>query len=151
MGTDIEGQETYAKKDIALSNERSKDSIADVMGEFGKWQVQKIVLVFLISVPGLATIFSVPFVFYKTKFECAEPTLDIEGIAVSPLNSINEIKDIHQGNISSQIQNRTFQNGCEVNCNSYGYDRSFWQQSVIMEWDLVCDQSYLLGNIRKTR
>ena len=151
MGTDIEGQETYAKKDIALSNERSKDSIADVMGEFGKWQVQKIVLVFLISVPGLATIFSVPFVFYKTKFECAEPTLDIEGIAVSPLNSINEIKDIHQGNISSHFQNRTFQNGCEVNCNSYGYDRSFWQQSVIMEWDLVCDQSYLLGNIRKTR
>ena len=151
MGTDIEGQETYAKKDIALSNEKSKDSIADVMGEFGKWQVQKIVLVFLISVPGLATIFSVPFVFYKTKFECAEPTFGIEEIAVGPLNSITEIKDIHQDNISSEIQNRTFQNGCEVSCNSYEYDRSFWQQSVIMEWDLVCDQSYLLGNIRKTR
>ena len=151
MGTDIEGQETYDKKDIALSNEKSKDSIADVMGEFGKWQVQKIVLVFLISVPGLATIFSVPFVFYKTKFECAEPTFGIEEIAVGPLNSITEIKDIHQDNISSEIQNRTFQNGCEVSCNSYEYDRSFWQQSVIMEWDLVCDQSYLLGNIRKTR
>ena len=155
MSTDIEGQGSYAKKDLALSNETSKDSIADVMGEFGKWQVQKIMLVFLISVPGLATIFSVPFVFYKTKFECNEPTIGIEGIAVGSLNSIsrislNDIRYIQQDNISSQIQNQTFQNGCEVNCNSYEYDRSFWQQSVIMEWDLVCDQSYLLGNINKT-
>ena len=149
MSTDIEGQGSYAKKDLALSNEKSKDSIADVMGEFGKWQVQKIALVFLISVPGLATIFSVPFVFYKTKFECNEPTIGIEGIAVSSLNSINEIKYIHQDNISSQIQNQTFRHECDVNCNSYGYDRSFWQQSVIMEWDLVCDQSYLLGNFCK--
>ena len=148
MSTDIE-QGSYAKKDLALSNETSKDSIADVMGEFGKWQVQKIMLVFLISVPGLATIFSVPFVFYKTKFECNEPTIGIEGIAVGSLNSINDIKYIQQDNISSQIQNQTFQNGCEVNCNSYEYDRSFWQQSVIMEWDLVCDQSYLLGNFCK--
>ena len=149
MGSDIEGQGTYTTNDAALSNEISKDSIADVMGEFGKWQVQKIALVFLISVPGLATIFSVPFVFYKTKFECNEPTVGIEGIAVSSLNSINEIKYIRQDNISSQIQNQTFQNGCKVSCNSYEYDRSFWQQSVIMEWDLVCDQSYLLGNFCK--
>ena len=150
MGTDIEGQGIDAKKDVAPPNEISKDSIADVMGEFGKWQVQKIILVFLISVPGLATIFSVPFVFYKTNFECNEPTIGIEGIAVSSVDSINEIKYIHQDNISSQIQNQTFQNGCGVSCNSYAYDRSFWQQSVIMEWDLVCDQSYLLGNINKT-
>ena len=149
MSTDIEGQGSYAKKDLALSNEKSKDSIADVMGEFGKWQVQKIALVFLISVPGLATIFSVPFVFYKTKFECTEPSMGIEGIAVSPLDSVNEIKYTREGNNSSQIQNQTFRHECDVNCNSYGYDRSFWQQSVIMEWGLVCDQSYLLGNFCK--
>ena len=149
MSTNIEGQGSFPKKDLVLSNETSKDSIADVIGEFGKWQVQKIILVFLISVPGLATIFSVPFVFYKTKFECNEPSIGIEGIAVSSLNSINDIKYMKQDNITSQIQNQTFQNGCEVKCNSYEYDRSFWQQSVIMEWNLVCDQSYLLGNIHK--
>ena len=41
----------------------SNDAIADIVGDIGKWQVQKIILVFLISVPGLALMFSVPFVF----------------------------------------------------------------------------------------
>ena len=147
MGNDIENQEICASKDSNISNEMSKDSIANVIGEFGKWQVQKIALVFLISVPGLAMIFSVPFVFYKTKFECVEPNLVLDGIPYNLSDGLSEITGLDGENTSFKTQNQSFQSICEVKCNKYGYDQSFWHQSVIMEWDLVCENSYLLGNL----
>ena len=49
-----------------MSTEKSSnDPIADIIGDVGRWQIRRILLLFLISIPGLAMIFSVPFVFNK--------------------------------------------------------------------------------------
>ena len=145
MGKDIENQETHNNNNSTNSDVKSKDPIADIIGEFGKWQVQKIILMFLISVPGLAMIFSVPFVFYKTEYGCVESNSILVGASNDSIISLNESQVLYQGNISIPITKNVIQNGCGIKCNQFEYDRSFWQQSAIMEWNLVCDQSYLAG------
>ena len=145
MGKDIENQDIYNNNNSINTEGNSKDPIANVIGDFGRWQVQKIILVFLISVPGLAMIFSVPFVFYKTEYGCVESNSMVVGALNDSIISLNESHTLHQHNISIPIQKRALRNGCGIICNQFEYDRSFWQQSAIMEWSLVCDQSYLAG------
>ena len=145
MRKDIENPDIYSNNNSINTDVKSKDQIADVIGDFGKWQVQKIILVFLISVPGLAMIFSVPFVFYKTEYGCVESKSVLVGALNDSINSLKESQVLHQDNISKPLQKGVHRNGCGINCNQFEYDRSFWQQSVIMEWNLVCDQSYLAG------
>ena len=145
MKKDIENQEVHINKKSTISDRKSRDPIADVIGDFGKWQVQKIILMFLISVPGLAMIFSVPFVFYKTEYGCVESNSILDGALNDSIKSLDEPQVLYQGNITIPIQKRAQQNGCEISCNQFEYDRSFWQQSVIMEWNLVCDHNYLAG------
>ena len=145
MKKDIENQEIHNNKKSTISDRKSRDPIADVIGDFGRWQVQKIILVFLISVPGLAMIFSVPFVFYKTEYGCVESNSMVVGALNDSIISLNEPKVLHHDNFSIPVQKGVHQNGCGINCKQFEYDRSFWQQTVIMEWNLVCDQSYLAG------
>lgn len=32
---------------------------------------------------------------------------------------------------------------CIPGCQSYGFDHSFWQATMITEWDLVCEDKWL--------
>ena len=43
----------------------NKDQIVTVIGEKGMWQFEKSLIVFLVSIPGLAHIFLTPFLFPK--------------------------------------------------------------------------------------
>ena len=49
----------------------NKDQIVTVIGEKGMWQFEKSLIVFLVSIPGLAHIFLTPFLFPKTDFWCS--------------------------------------------------------------------------------
>ena len=50
----------------------SKDQIVEVIGETGRWQLEKILIVFLVSIPGLAHIFVSAFVAPKQDFWCED-------------------------------------------------------------------------------
>ena len=50
----------------------NKDQIVAVIGEKGMWQFEKSLIVFLVSIPGLAHIFLTPFLFPKTDFWCSD-------------------------------------------------------------------------------
>jgi len=95
-----------------VSSKQSQDQIISVIGETGKWQLQRIAIVFLVSIPGLAHIFVSPFSMPKTTFWCSE------------------------------LGNQT-QNNCSIPCTDYQFDMSFWQETLISEYDLVCERSYL--------
>ena len=98
---------------------------------------------FLIRMPGLAMIFSVPFIFYKTDYGCVDGNYVLDRISNVSSNISNEVQEPLYQNLTLPTVKGKFQNSCEIKCNKFSYDRSFWQQSVIMEWDLVCDHNYL--------
>jgi len=101
------------------SDEAPKDQIVEVIGETGRWQLEKILIVFLVSIPGLAHIFVSAFVAPNRDFWCADD-----------LDSFNTMPD-------------HIKNNCSISCTKYAYDDTFWEETIVSEWDLVCGSSSL--------
>ena len=55
-----------------IPDEPPQDQIVAVIGETGRWQLEKILIVFLVSIPGLAHIFVSAFVAPKRDFWCID-------------------------------------------------------------------------------
>ena len=108
----------------------SNDAIADIVGDIGKWQVQKIILVFLISVPGLALMFSVPFVFYKTDFWCDESAIPNMSSYQASLNEYSEEVASSKNTSLSVVPLNNTVNTCSMICTKYGYDRTVWAHGI---------------------
>ena len=100
---------------------KSKDVIGSIIGDIGKWQITRIILLFLISMPGISLIFSMPFVFTSTQFWCKDDLTD------------------------SVAKNLTGHTACNIGCEQYEYDRSYWTNTIKMEFDLVCEREYLVS------
>jgi len=113
------------------------DQITAVIGEVGKWQVSKIILVFIAAAPGLAHIFHSAFITPKTKFWCASVELDNQTVP-APYDISNVEKIDVNGTIEKRYPNITGQ--CMDNCVDYDHDHSFWVETMVTEWDLVCDR-----------
>ena len=86
-----------------------------MIGDVGRYQVTRFILVMLVSIPGLCHVYAVIFSTIKTDFWC-------EG---GPLN--NDTR-----------------NQCSDNCSSYSFDTSFWDRTLISEYQLVCSRKPLL-------
>ena len=94
---------------------KESDVISSAIGDVGRYQVTRFILILLISVPGLCHIFAVIFSTVKTDFWCND----------LPLN--NDTK-----------------NECIEGCGSYAFDTSFWKRTLIMDYELVCSRGPLL-------
>ncbi|XP_023332421.1 organic cation transporter protein [Eurytemora carolleeae] len=101
--------------------EACEDQIISLIGETGRWQLERIGIVFLVSIPGLAHIFMSPFAMPKTDFWCVET--ESSGVHV------------HQDNLTK--------NECLDSCTSFEYDLSFWEETIISDYNLVCEASPL--------
>ena len=119
----MDGEDNKEKEIFCVNNtehvakdELSKDPIAEIIGDVGKWQIQRILLLFVISLPGLALIFSVPFVFNKTDFWCDQNIDD----------NINSQKATLMG--AKQLGNNTVKNQCMDNCKKYIFDATEWKK-----------------------
>ena len=55
-----------------ISTNNSKDQIVNVIGDIGWWQIEKSLIVFVVSIPGLAHIFLTPFLMPKSDFWCED-------------------------------------------------------------------------------
>jgi len=120
--------------DPALPDSKPKaptDQITAVIGEVGRWQVEKILLVFIAAAPGLAHIFHSAFITPKTKAWCA--IAETDGAE-------------YETEYSYEYMKKKFPNSTELcmdNCVDYEHDHSFWVSTMVTEWDLVCERKYL--------
>jgi hypothetical protein len=96
----------------------AKDPISAIIGNIGRWQIQGIVIAILISIPGLCHIYCVVFGTVRTDFWCADG--------------------------GAELTNGT-RNECVDGCSEYKFDISFWTNTIPMEFELVCDRAYLVG------
>jgi len=113
------------------------DQITNVIGEVGRWQVEKVLLVFIVAAPGLAHIFHSAFITPKTKYWC-ELAQDQDGNEYAPYD-FNEVrKEEINGTYEKLYPNNT--GICMDNCLDYNHDHSFWAHTMVTEWDLVCER-----------
>jgi hypothetical protein len=114
----MNGDAGRALKGDAEMESPDKDPIATVIGDIGRWQLQRIAVVFLVSMPGLCHIFCVVFGTVKVDYWCAD---------------------------NDAILNNDTRNECVENCSVYRFDNSEWQNTIQMEYGLVCDRAPLVG------
>ncbi|XP_040570965.1 organic cation transporter protein [Lepeophtheirus salmonis] len=94
---------------------KSEDSIGIIIGNIGKWQIQRIIANLLISLPGIAQIFvGAVFSMQIPDFRCMD-------------------------NSSS-----SYSKNCSKECTKYEYDTSFWTETVPMKFDMICGSDYLI-------
>ncbi|XP_067642384.1 organic cation transporter protein-like [Eurosta solidaginis] len=90
------------------------DPVIAILGsDLGRWQLMVCLWIFLSKFPTGWVQISMTFLSAAVKVTC---------------------KDGSGGNVTDI---------CEANCKEYEYDRSTFEQTVIMEWDLVCDREWL--------
>jgi len=125
------------------------DQITNIIGEVGRWQLEKILIVFIAAAPGLAHIFHAGFITPKQKFWCAE-AMDKNGDIVEPPWEVEyEVNEtytkhywVYPGNLTDKSDKKLLGH-CIPGCVDYEFDHSFWVSTMITEWDLVCERSWL--------
>lgn len=101
-----------------------EDVFSILLGHFGKWQLIIFLSVFLIKLSSgwvqMAILFLTPkIVYWCEEFKTNDTNFDSVGRIV--------------------VSNGT----CYEDCVKYGYDPSPFQNTIISEWDLVCDKSWM--------
>jgi len=72
------------EKEPAIEKPAPKgDQITAVIGEVGRWQLEKILIVFIAAAPGLAHIFHAGFITPKQRFWCKQ-AMDEAGLDIPP-------------------------------------------------------------------
>jgi len=128
-----------------------QDQITAVIGEVGKWQIEKVLLIFIAAAPGLAHIFHASFITPKQKFWCNAAEYPNGTINYPPwaFTETREDKKTHEtytvdhlvwpGNMTETKKPLGL---CIPGCVDFGFDDT-WEATMITEWDLVCDRSWL--------
>lgn len=97
-----------------VENQTNDDPITKAIGGIGKWQIWICAVIFLV------------------KFPIAWHQMSIIFLA-PPMNFTCSIDD----NIT------VYDNQCNANCSGYAYDHSVFQETIVSQWDLVCDREWL--------
>jgi hypothetical protein len=95
------------------TRKQEEDPLTKAIGGIGKWQIWICFVVFLVKFPVAWHQMSIIFLAPPMNFSCA----------------INHTED--------------FDNTCYANCTDYKYDHSTFQETIISEWNLVCDRAWL--------
>lgn len=90
-----------------------EDPLTKAIGAIGKWQIWICFVVFLVKFPVAWHQMSIIFLAPPTNFTCSS---DNSGV---------------------------FDNHCHANCTDYEYDHSVFDETIISEWNLVCDRAWL--------
>ena len=91
---------------------------------------------------GLAHIFHAGFITPKQKFWCAQ-ALDENGVDIPPPWTVeyqNQSIEVFPGNMT---EDKKMLGHCIPGCVDYEFDPSFWEATMVTEWDLVCENTWL--------
>ncbi|VVC94746.1 unnamed protein product [Leptidea sinapis] len=122
-----------------VSSPKTEDGIAKLIGQFGRWQFIVFSTVSLVKLSSgwvqMAILFLTPqFTFWCSEFKNITLT-DLTGKAAMLNESSNTFKQL-EGQI---VANST----CYKNCSKYSYNLSPFDNTIISEWDLVCERAWL--------
>ena len=91
---------------------------------------------------GLAHIFHASFITPKQRFWCS--AVEEEGESVPPPWTVEynetDTLEVWPGNTSVSKKVMGY---CVPECVDYEFDHSFWVSTMVTEWDLVCERSWL--------
>ena len=77
-----------------------------MVGQVGRWQLEKAAMVFLISIPGLAHIFLTPFLMPATDFWCGDLVTGSQAFNDSKVGTTAFTPTLTSPNCSEQLQYR---------------------------------------------
>lgn len=100
-------------KDVENQREDG-DVITKAIGSIGKWQIWVCFVVFLVKFPVAWHQMSIIFLAPPMNFTCVS----------SPVPEVQE-------------------NTCYGNCTKYEYDHSVFKETIISQWDLICEREWL--------
>ncbi|XP_032516727.1 organic cation transporter protein-like isoform X2 [Danaus plexippus] len=143
------------EKHPEVTNEDDSDVVSTIIGDYGRWQLLMTFLLSLFSFPCTFHIYLPTFTAKATKFWCQRP----ENLSSLPVDDwINysqpvdacSIRILPAGITVESILNNTaplldsFQK-----CTQWEYDKSEVGETIISEWNLVCDNANLtsLGEV----
>ncbi|XP_031333459.1 organic cation transporter protein-like [Photinus pyralis] len=130
---------------------KKSDILTTTIGSFGKWQFRIVVLMSLLKIPiawvQLGIVFIAP---TTTEFWC-KPPKQFMNLSKSEWKSMISVND-DLLNITKISSSCFMKNVVEPNSDNliipckwgYEYNRTEMSSSIISEWDLVCDKSFLV-------
>ncbi|KOB70676.1 putative organic cation transporter [Operophtera brumata] len=100
-------------KDVENQN-ATEDPLTKAIGAIGKWQIWICLVVFLVKFPVAWHQMSIIFLAPPMNFTCSDAG-----------------------------QSKVFDSVCQANCSHYEYDNSVFHETIVSEWDLICDRQWL--------
>ncbi|XP_018911772.2 organic cation transporter protein [Bemisia tabaci] len=102
-----------------------EDPVEKLIGEFGPWQARLGLLMALLKLPICWFQLNIIFIAPTTPFWCIE---------VSPNTGTQEYRN-------ETCWHSTGKGATQVKCNQWEYDRTISRNTIISQWDLVCDRA----------
>lgn len=118
-------------------NQATIKDITDIIGQFGPWQRNIFIIVFCLGLPAAWNHLIIAFYAPNLEYWCI-PTQDFN------------ISDDVWKNITWRKENnweecKLPKNESSKVCSKWKYDHSFYSATIIEEWDLVCERSFLVS------
>lgn len=107
---------------------QKEDEFAKLVGQFGLWQLIMFVSVSMVKLSSGWVQMAILFLTPKMDFWCVE-------FENSSSNVVSFLAALELGLVS----NRT----CYADCLRYEYDPSPFENTILSEWDLICDRAWL--------
>ncbi|KAG8193142.1 hypothetical protein JTE90_006974 [Oedothorax gibbosus] len=106
----------------------------EVTGSYGPWQRRVFVVFFYINVVGIWQNLAITFLAPNMEFECVDPVpMRHNRPNATAGDSFNERCDVMTPNSTM------------VRCNRWKYDKEYFSDTIVSEWDLVCDREWLVS------
>ncbi|XP_042906962.1 organic cation transporter protein [Parasteatoda tepidariorum] len=94
--------------------------LEELMGSFGRWQTWIFCIIFCINIVGMWQNFSISFLAPNVGFHCVNST------------------------------DRCFFGNSSLPCTQWEYDTSFYPETIVSKWDLVCDREWLISMVKSS-
>ncbi|KAI1286803.1 Organic cation transporter protein [Halotydeus destructor] len=124
-------QETIALETAGSGTTEPVKQMSDIIGHWGKWQ--RDIAIFVITCQTFSAFNGLSSAFYapNVAFTCADGQ-QFEGRPFKPLSLHNDSLALFDSKCSANIS-----------CDKWVFDRSVFELTIIEEWNLVCDRSWI--------
>ena len=112
---DDAGPKQNDPENLKTAQKGGEDPVAATIGEMGRWQAARIAILWLVSMPGKCHMWAVAFETIVPPFHCAAAAA------------------------GAALQDNT-SNVCAAECDEYHFDKSFWENTIPMQFGLICDK-----------
>nr|XP_012223393.1 PREDICTED: organic cation transporter protein-like isoform X2 [Linepithema humile]XP_012223394.1 PREDICTED: organic cation transporter protein-like isoform X2 [Linepithema humile] len=123
---DVNGKQVSNGKDDHVDSGASVDAVQITIGNLGKWQIVVCLAISLIKFPVAWHQLAIVFMAAHQDYNCTEPAI-----------------------VDSKDQCSVNLNGTLVKCTEWEYDRKIFPETIISQWNLVCDHTHY-ANIQQS-